>query len=260
MRKLSPSLSHQLKGNFVRPAYLVALDYLDDCLPLRYVIGTKEVTWNGYIWYGQDMDLKGFGWELKNTGKTSIDIQNVDSEMTRILLLNNVADRPVQVWIIYLYDRHIFNLAANTLSGSTSITVNDIIPVDISQTGSLYYGATNTLDNSYFVTYDSIVGKTFHLTTPLPVGLTIGHPVYILNTDYAIDDAVQIFDGVFDEIDLNEKTCTIYLSAESSNTHFSPRRRIIKNTTTEPKFSVLPQTGLKILWGTELFTLEKAVY
>jgi hypothetical protein len=263
MRTLSPSLSHQVAGRFVRPAYLVELDYKDATTPLRYVCGITSLLWSdttaAKTWTRQDISLKGLGWEIKNSPKMSLEIQNIDSEIATALLNNSVADRPIKIWIIYLYDRHILYAGAGNTSGSSQVTVTQIIPNDVAATGNLYYGATDVLADTNYVAYTSIAGRTFNLTGTLTVTLSEGHPVYILNSSYAADDAVQIFDGVFDEIDLDEKNCTILLYPESSATMFTPRRRIIKSST-EPMFSVLPQTGLKILWGTELFTLERADY
>lgn len=254
MKDLTASLSNQLAGRFVRPAYLVKLKY-NAVQYYRWCTGENSIDWEGdnpggALYTSQGMDIKNLGWDLNSTGKITLTIQNLDNVIAQTVLAEDLAGMPVQVWMIYLYDKNILYSASSQAGGATSFSVSEAIPKDIAATGTIYISSSQSFN------YSAINGRTFACSA-LPRTVNAGEPVYILRTGaYKTADASQVFDGIVDDVEITEKSCVINCVPGSYITQYTPRRRIIKYN----GFNVLPQTGLKIQWGNELFVLEKADY
>jgi hypothetical protein len=251
MRDLTASLSNQIAGRFVRPAYLVKLKY-NAVQYFRWCTGENTIDWAGdsLDYTSQGLDIKNLGWDLNTTGRITITVQNLDNVIGQTILANDLAGMPAQVWMIYLYDKLILYSATSHASGATTFSITEAIPKDIPSTGTLY------LSNTQSFTYSAINGRSFACSS-LPRVINSGEPVYINRTgQYAVSDAIQVFDGIIDDAEITEKQCVINCVPDSFLTQYTPRRRINKDN----GFNVLPQTGLKIQWGSELFVLEKADY
>jgi hypothetical protein len=252
MKDLTASLSNQLAGRFVRPAYLVKLKY-NAVQYYRWCTGENSIDWEGdpgFPYTSQGMDIKNLGWDLNSTGKITLTVQNLDNVIGQTLLGNDIAGMPIDVWMIYLYDKNVLFSSAVHASNSTSFSVAGAIPKDIPSTGTIYISSTQSF------TYSAINGRTFTCSA-LPRAIAAGEPVYISRSgSYNVEDAIQVFDGIVDDAEVTEKSCIINCVPGSFLTQYTPRRRIIKDN----GFNVLPQTGLKIQWGNELFVLEKADY
>lgn len=259
---LSPSLVHHLGGAFFRPSYLVELTYEVGQTPWRWCTNQDNISWDGYTWSLMGFSINGLTWDSKITSKISLEIQNIDQEIASVVLdstpSRRLADKPINIWMLYLYDRSMFYADVGNTSGSTQITVTEAIPADMPISGTIYIGASPTLGatGSPGYSYSSWSGRTFTLTSGLTTSISEGRQCYILKTTYEADDAVKVFSGVVDDIELDEKRCRINLAPESTKTQFTPRRYITKYN----GFSKLPQTGLKINWAGENYTLERAKY
>lgn len=259
---LSPSLIHHLGGSFFRPAYLVELlhgtDINNDDDVWRWCTNQDGIDWNSKTWTLYGFNITGISWDTKVTSKIAIEVENIDQVIAGVVLNQQMADKPINIWMLYLYDRNIFYSSTLNIAGSTKFVITDAIPADVPQTGQIYVGAgtslTGTAATSY--SYTSWNGKTFNLSSPIVTTVPNGQQCYLLKTTYDIEDAVKIFSGVVDDIELDERKCTINLAPESTKTQYTPRRYVTKNS----GFNYLPQTGLKFTWAGEVFTLEKAHY
>ena len=68
----------------------------------------------------------------------------------------------------------------------------------------------------------------------------------------ATADAVQLFAGVTDGADINERTVTLNLAAQQNRTLYCPRVFIAK-----PTFNHLQPPRTVVTWGNETFVLER---
>lgn len=264
---LSPSLVHHLGGSFFRPTYLIEIlhgtdiENPDDVW--RWSTNQDNITWNGYTWTLQGFNIKGLNWDARATSKVNLEIQNLDSVIITTLLNNDLVDKPINIWMLYMYNKNIFISDITNLAGSNYIQVTEPIPADIPSSGTLYITGTRVAPTStphYSTTisypYTSWSGRSFTLSTPLTDNIDSGAQIYIRKDSYNEKDAVKVFSGVLDGLEYDEKSCNISLSPESSKTQYTPRRYITKRN----GFSFLPQSGLKFYWGGETFTLERAKY
>jgi len=266
MRQLKPGLSANIVGRFVRPTYLLELYYSDnpEDSPLRFC-SNQTIIWDGQTWTEQGFKLNGIGWETRQSARPAAEFQNIDNLMASLLFNNMLADKPASAWIMYLYDKQIFYTDKIAYSGSTQISVVTPIPPEITVPGILWAGAGRTAQTSTSLwqwAFSSVYGNIFNLSAPLDIDIPAGQEIFALRkgsvgasyTDST--DAVKIFSGVIDEFEIDEKTCLISLSPDSTRSQFTPRRYITK----QNGFNWLPQTGLQIVWRGEIFTLERAEY
>jgi len=259
---LSPSLIHHLGGSFFRPSYLVEIVYGTDinnpAHVWRWCTNQDAVSWNSYTWNLMGFSVNGLSWDTKVSSKISLEIQNLDNVMAGLVLNTPLADKLVNIYMLYLYDRNLYTASSGNTSGSGVLTVNESIPSDVPATGSVYtdIGTALTGAGSTSYSYTSYSGNTFTLSSTLAAAVTTGTICYTVKTAYNATDAVQVFSGVIDDIDFDDKKCQIALVPESTKTQYTPRKYISKAT----GFNFLPQTGLKINWGNEVFTLDRAKY
>lgn len=259
---LSPSLIHHLGGSFFRPSYLIELlhgtDINNDDDVWRWSTNQDGIDWNSKTWTLYGLNITGLNWDTKITSKVTVEVENVDQVIAGIVLNEQLADKPINIWMLYLYERNIFYSDVVNVAGSSKLVITDPIPADTPSTGEIYIGAgtalTGTGSTSY--SYTSWSGRTFNLSSTLSTTIPNGQQCYLLKTEYDLEDAVKVFSGVVDDIELDEKKCTINLAPESTKTQYTPRRYINKNN----GFNFLPQTGLKIWWGGQNYILEKAKY
>lgn len=251
MRDLTASLSNQLAGRFVRPAYLVKL-YYSQVAFFRWCTGDTSIDWAGDVaaYDAQGLDIKNLGWDINSAGKITITVQNVDNIIGQILLANDIAGLPVKVWMMYLYDRNLVYSAVSHAAGATTLAVTEAIPKDIPSSGTIYLSSTES------VVYSAVNGRVFTCAA-LPRAVLANEPIYIVRSgQYSVNDAIQVFDGIIDDADLNDTACVINCVPGSFMAQYTPRRRINKDN----GFNVLPQTGLQVNWGGETYILEKAEY
>ncbi len=257
-QNLSPSLIHQLEGRYVRPSFLAELVYGEGVNDVWRWSSNGTVYWNSKTWTEMGIVIEGISWETRLSTRATMSIQNLDSVIASIVLNTVLADRNIDIYLLYQYDRNIFYSDIVNISGASTLTITQPIPSDVAQTGTIYIGApvalTGTSSTSY--SYTSWSGRTFVLSTPLVNTVPAGMTCYLLKSSYELTDAVQVFSGVVDDTTFNEKMVSMNLIPESTTTQFTPRRYINKNN----GFNFLPQTGLKIHWGNEIFTLERAKY
>lgn len=266
MRVLKPGLSANIVGRFVRPTYLLEIWYSDDPEdpPLRFC-SNQDLIFDGESWVAQGFKLNGIGWETRQSARPSIEFQNIDNLIASLLFNQTLADKTVNAWIMYLYDKEIFYTDQIIPSGSTQITVTQPIPPDITEPGILWGGAGRTAQTStdlWSWSFSSTLGNRFNLSAATSVSIPAGVEVFALRAgsvgaEYTdATSAIQIFNGVIDEFEIDEKSCVISLAPDSTRTQFTPRRYITK----QNGFNWLPQTGLQILWNGEVFILERADY
>lgn len=260
---LSPSLIHHLGGSFFRPSYLIEIlhgtDINDPEDVWRWSTSQDNISWNTYTWLLKAFTIKGLAWDTKATSPISLECQNLDSVILSVVLNNKLADKPINIWMLYLYDKVVFTSDVINRSGSNTITVMEPIPSDIASTGTLFItgsrvSATSLTAVSY--AYTSKNGRTFNISTPLAADIDSLAQIYIEKSSYNVEDAVKVFSGVIDGIDYDENKCIIGLMPETTKTQYTPRRYVNKNT----GFNFLPQAGMKFHWGGETFTLERAKY
>lgn len=263
MRTLNSSVNKQITGRFVRPVYLLEIEY-DDGVSYRFHSGdggtgtTIVVNDIGYgnNWVGNNIKISGIGWDVGPRSTPTVTIQNMDTAMSSVMLNNDIPDRPIKLWLLYVYERQILTLAASAASGATTLSVSDPIPAEISASGYLDLAGAGTYDKTYTsrTTHAIVLGAT------LTAEMSAGAQIYIQGPGmagaYGATDVVPLFSGVTNEIELDEKRVTLTMLPQSSKTQYVPNRYITKYN----HFNWLPQTGTQIVWGNETFILERADY
>lgn len=217
-----------------------------------YLTTSKEpVTFNNILYTPFNFDIKGLNWELKAGSKISITASNFDYTMSELVLNGLLTDIPVKVYLIYMYDnQYFYTVGTNyTVELNNSMAVTTAIPSDIPQMGILYEATTDT-STAVTISYTGWSGNRFITTSNIHFPKNM--QFYIPKTSYNLTDAIEVFNGSTDEIELSETNAVIQCLSESVSTQFSPRRRITK----ENGFNFLPVEGTKILIFDELFTLE----
>jgi hypothetical protein len=252
MRKLQGSIIRNIAGRIVRPATLLHIEVSDDRI-LNFTSNSESVTYNGNIYYSYNYDIKGLSWELKTTTKLTINISNFDYSMSQLALGGLLTDKYVKVHVIYLYDKQNFTTVGtiNAAQLNHSLAVTDPIPSDVSKTGELYYQTTDGVINT--IAYTDWNGNRF--TTDLNYNVPAGIQLHIPKTTYGVNDAVDVFSGYIDEVEVNELTGSLQVLGDAAQNQFSPRRRM-----TPPTFNHLPPAGTKIMAFGELYTLEEPRY
>lgn len=257
------SLNKQLVKQFVRPVYLLEIEYANNT-SYRFHSGDGGVTsilnvsGIGYSndWTGNDVRVSGIGWDIGQRSIPTVSIQNMDLNMSSIMLNNDIPDRPVRLWMLYIFEKYIVTLAQTAASGASTLTVQDTIPAEVTASGNLNVNGTATYDKSY----TSRSTNAFILATTLTSAVSAGTQIYLpgpgMTGSYTANDVIPLFSGVANEIELDEKRVTISLLPQSAKTQYVPNRYITKYN----NFNWLPKTGTQIVWGNETFILEKATY
>lgn len=205
------------------------------------------------LWTGNDFKVSGVGWDISQNSIPSVTIQNIDLAMSSIMLNNNIPDRPVGIWALYVYDRYIVTLNLAAASGATTLSVADTIPGEVTATGNLDFVGNGVYDK----TFTSRTTNSIVLGATLATAMSVGTQLYIqgpgMNGSYTSSDVIPLFNGVSNEIELDDKQVVISLLKQSAKTQYVPNRYITKNN----NFNWLPKTGTIIVWGNETFVLEK---
>lgn len=271
MRTLNSSLNKEITGRFVRPVYLLEIEY-EAGKSFRFHSGDggtgTPLTVTGIstyslpnlinVWTGNDFKVSGVGWDTVQNNVPTVSIQNMDVSMSAAFLNNTVtiADRPIKLWTLYVYERQILTLAATAASGATNLSVTTVIPAEVGATGNLDFTGTGT----YNKTFTSRTTNSLVLGATLTSALSVGTQIYIagpgITGTYGSTDVIPLFNGVVNEIELDEKRVTVTMLSQSAKTQYVPNRYITKYN----NFNWLPKTGTIIIWGNETFILEKATF
>lgn len=251
MKTISGSLRKNIAGRIMRPAYL--MEVYAPLTTYRWVNSTQDISYNGLTFKTKEFNISGLSWEFMVGGKISANISNLNNSMASIVLNGELSDARVTVRIIYLYDKQVFYTVGttNAVQLNYSIVVKDTIPADIPKIESLrYYKPDGTID---YIGFDNWIGNRFYTyTTNWFMEADI--PLYIYKYNrYNEDEAVLLFDGTIDELELSESSCSFSATSEEVMTQYTPRERIIKSNT----FNHLPIPGMKIKMFDEVFVLER---
>lgn len=241
-------------GRQVRPAFLLTVEGGESDPKFYWTSNSTAIKYENNTYYPIDFSIKGLSWELKGSGKISIQFSNFNNDISTLALQNYLSDVQVSVVLIYVYDRQNFFAVGttNAIELNYSLAVKEIIPKDIPQTGILYtvVSAENNL-LPISIGYNSYIGNRF--TTTANINIQEDVQLYIPKTSYNLQDASLLFYGTTDDIEIGETTVNITIIQNTLNTQYTPRRRMIKTT----GFNHLPVTGTKLVLFGEVFILEK---